>query len=259
MKYKLSYKSDKDWCIQEFDDDGNQLGEDFTPAPETFTERFNGYSSSITYSSDLKTLIHSDDEVNESIYVVLKPISRHLYVFGTNRGIEEYELNIHRKSDDIRKSHQELQGSFISIFELDNKFLCSIDTIIDDDKFDELKELVINKKIDGLSVSANITQGVYWNKGYQTKIYSEQIENELEIPNDIDFNPPSCHILSEPLKIRISSKKTLHKYPYQEVESIVDKVLNHRKIYGTLQTIKFSIIFILAFILIESIKNNYFS
>ena len=255
MKYKLNYKSDKDWCIQEFDDDGNQLGEDFTPDP-TGPKHFHSCSLSIKLITSLTPSLNSKDKAVETIYVSLEPV--YLVPFGSQKPIKEFDLTIYKKSDRKRSPSIDTFESDISIFSYRDNLHLSIDTLIDDDKFDELKELIINKKIDKLTVFFSISEGMYLNKDFTSKVYSETIDNQIELP-DLNFIPPSIYKSSEPIRIDFEYTNTTYKYPQQEVNSIVDKIINSPRISGVLQTIKYSIFAILIILFIESIKNNYFS
>jgi len=255
MKVKLNYNSDNDWCIQELDDNGKSLGYDYQPA--TISKlRFEAKSINID-----KTLLDQHGDTSERILVTLNPRSwSQCYIFGSTAPIEFYSLHIHKKSKWVDSKTKKPMGNYIDASSYDEGYF-DVSTSIDDIDFDWLLDRIINKQLDNMFVEFRNIPGVYNAlMGNSFKILTGRDEDtEITFADGVKFEPPVIGQFEEGINIDTNIKHRIAKYPYQEVESIVDKVLNHRKIYGTLQTIKFSIIFILAFLLIESVKNNYFS
>jgi len=260
MKFKLNYKSDTDWNIQEFDDSDKQIGYDYKPA-EILSIRFKAKSFILD-----KTFLYSHAESEsenrrEVIRVTLTPRSRsECYFFGSQESVEIYSLQIFRKSFFKKsKSKDTIRNHIASGYSLES--FIQISTSIDDSDFDWLMDKIQNKLIQEMYVELHHVPGFYNSYDDFFKVFPNDSDTaNLIVDDNIEFRPPSANSYFDGgIDIQTITRFDISKYPQEDVDKIVDKVIDHPRISGVLQTIKYSIFAILIILFIESIKNNYFS
>ena len=259
MKFKLNYKSDTDWNIQEFDDSDKQIGYDYKPA-EILSIRFKA-KSFILDKTFLYSYAESESENRrEEIRVTLIPRFRsECYFFGSQEPVEIYSLQIFRKSFFKKsKSKDTIRNRIVSGY-VDESYI-EISTSIDDSDFDWLMDKIQNKQIQEMYVELHHVPGFYNSYDDFFKVLNASDTANLIVDDNIEFRPPSTNSYFDGgIDIETITRFDISKYPQEDVDKIVDKVIDHPRISGVLQTIKYSIFAILIVLLIESVKNNYFS
>ena len=261
MKFKLNYKSDTDWNIQEFDDSGNQIGYDYTPS-NFLSPRFKATSFILDKTFLFSHAESESENRREVIRVTLTPTrsGSECYFFGSQEPVEIYSLQIFRKSFFKKsKSKDTTRNRIASGYSLES--FIQISTSIDDSDFDWLMDKIQNKLIQEMYVELNDIPGFYNSYDDFFKVFPNDSDTaNLIVDDNIKFRPPSANsYFDEGIDIQTITRFDISKYPQEDVDKIVDKVIDHPRISGVLQTIKYSIFAILIILFIESIKNNYFS
>ena len=261
MKFKLNYKSDTDWNIQEFDDSGNQIGYDYTPS-NFLSPRFKATSFILDKTFLFSHAESESENRREVIRVTLTPTrsGSECYFFGSQEPVEIYSLEIFRKSFFKKsKSKDTTRNRIASGYSLES--FIQISTSIDDSDFDWLMDKIQNKLIQEMYVELNDIPGFYNSYDDFFKVFPNDSDTaNLIVDDNIEFRPPSANSYFDGgIDIQTITRFDISKYPQEDVDKIVDKVIDHPRISGVLQTIKYSIFAILIVLLIESVKNNYFS
>jgi len=261
MKFKLNYKSDTDWNIQEFDDSGNQIGYDYTPS-NFLSPRFKATSFILDKTFLFSHAESESENRREVIRVTLTPTrsGSECYFFGSQEPVEIYSLEIFRKSFFKKsKSKDTIRNRIASGYSLES--FIQISTSIDDSDFDWLMDKIQNKLIQEMYVELNDIPGFYNSYDDFFKVFPNDSDTaNLIVDDNIEFRPPSANSYFDGgIDIQTITRFDISKYPQEDVDKIVDKVIDHPRISGVLQTIKYSIFAILIVLLIESVKNNYFS
>jgi len=205
-------EAENSWCLQEFSEDGEQVGKDFEPhTGETNFTAINltvGYTTGVDNFDILSKEIERKNKEKEHIFGLLRPsITRRLgsdtySLFRTERKIERYEFRIVRLDGD-RDHHVCLLSGYPS-------FTTSIDLGggIEDDclrldigllpaSYDKLIVEIKNNRVEELSISLNVVPGFYAGYRYlgpndiKVLLYDKSHEvHQVVIPDDCEIDPP---------------------------------------------------------------------
>lgn len=231
------YKSLYPWSLQEFDDNGKQIGRDQAPWQwDLYFESKNiKFGNATTLESDflqdvvgdwyetedlnrrdVQNRYQENLEVTQQEYVSceLVPSSKEavdtkFYMFGTNRPILDITLSIGKSDVETCR----VFGAVSSTFEHDFRDLTNDDSIsigvhIKPEKFDKIVELAKTKKIDQIEVSIGEVRGFYsdWSPSISThsvKVLTKS-DHDIEKPENCTINPPRLGYAGK-ISIQVSS------------------------------------------------------
>jgi len=202
------------WCIQELDDEGNQIGTDLIPWEWSFyfTASELRLNQGLEYG-ELSLFKEQGSEENkefkdtEIITATLHPgicvdgkwleDDPDFSMFGTDRIISEFTLRIYK---DDENEHCQITGGVSYTSEVDFRDETNADFIeiylaVSEERFNRLSELISNKKVDIARVSLSNISGFYseWSPSISTrrvKVLSRGSEHDPEKIEGCDIEPP---------------------------------------------------------------------
>jgi hypothetical protein len=211
-KYKNLYS----WCLNEFDDNGNLIGQDLVPFSWGFW--FTGTSLQVTTKLD----VERDYESDKSKAITSKSIIGKFYsgicfdgkklsdevvfsMFGTARTINEFYVSISEAKSDNEEaclftaipSYKSEGAEFQKVIEKD---YVGFDIYIHSEKFNELVKLVESHSLSSVSFSVKGVDGIYaeWTptiKTYAAKILTS--DNVIEGVGETKFKCPTVSVVKE--------------------------------------------------------------
>lgn len=211
------YKNLYSWCLQEIDDDGDQVGRDLIPWDWSFY--FTASELRFSHGLEFRQLFTFGDDEEEGKEATLKSgevIFANLHpgvcddgerlkddpsfsMFGTDRAITEFSLRI-TVIDDDQKEHCSVWGSPSYTYENDFRTETNPDTVqihlgVSKEKFDKLAALISNTKIDVCTVRVSKVAGFYsdWSPSISTdsvKVLTRGSEQNIEFPEGCEIDPP---------------------------------------------------------------------
>lgn len=214
LEYKIKvhketqYKNLYSWCIKETDQKGKDIDYSMNQIPWLWTTYF--LTKSITYqpslsshrvvgllSSKKKFKKHVPFGESETIYGKLIPDknSPTFSMFGTDRKINEFELNINIDEEE----NCYLWGCPKYTMEIDFLDVTTKDTIwinigLKESKFKKMSEMILNHSLTSLNISMGYVKGFYsdWSpEGTPSYIKVLTSEHKLDIPKKCDIELPN--------------------------------------------------------------------
>jgi hypothetical protein len=223
-KYKNLYS----WCLNEFDDNGNLIGQDLVPFSWGFW--FTGTSLQVSTKLD----VERDFSSNKSIASTSKTIIGKFYsgvcfdgenlvdevvfsMFGTGRTLKEFYVSISEaKSDDEEvcwltaiPSYESEGAEFQSEIEKD---YAGFQICIHSEKFNELVKLVESRSLSSVNFRVKGVDGVYAQWTPTIKTYSAKILTSDNVVEGIGESEFECPIVSkvEEFSINFNSQVSLN-------------------------------------------------
>lgn len=211
------------WCLQEFNSDGEQIGRDLIPWGWSLEFDVTNLRYAYSLKHEDAGLYELDEDEKgaekdcspidfrstEGVSATLIPaegrFGRIPYsMVGTDREIRDIHLRIEKAEADGCN----VWGSVSHTFELDFRYE-TIDDLIDihvrltPDKFDELARMINSEANDGGMLRLSGVRGFYsdWSPGISTdfiKVLTPSInDHKVEIPEDADIDPPRLGTVQE--------------------------------------------------------------
>ncbi len=208
-KYKSLYK----WCLQELDEDGNQIGAD--QIPSEWSHHFTG--NNLAYSTSIGSVGLPEDEDNPSelckmqefIFATLRPgvfrggkweNATEFSMFGTKRTIRHFCLRIEKLKRDDPSEGCRIWGSASYTFETDHRDETTDDAVevhlfISTDKFDRIADMIRKNEVDALHLHLGRICGFYseWSPSVNTtrvKLLAADSAQQVMCREDCDIVPP---------------------------------------------------------------------
>lgn len=210
-EYKNLYK----WCLQEFDDDENQVGSD--QIPWHWTSYLTG--TELIYKTSVSSDYLSDDEkdpshpkplkVEEVIFGTLRPgsisardwgVVATFSIFGTNRTIRHFDLHITKLEGDNSLEGCRIWGCASSTLEIDFREETTDDQVevqllLSEDKFDRIADMIRKLEVDAVQLRLRGVSGFYsdWSPSIYTthvKLLVSEPEQEVICGKDCEIVPP---------------------------------------------------------------------
>ena len=203
---EIEYESLYPWSIQEVDAEGNVEKDKYIPFRWTlFFDATNiAYFFNTTRrkgEEEDSRRIRADLSLDTNGYIFPPKIS----FFGTDSNIDNIEMSISPVSE-FKDAEEALYFHGIPMYKYENEIqsdAISIDMYLNDEKFNELKDLVIAKTISGLSIRVTGVEGLYapWSpsiKPDEIKVLSMD-NGVIEIKDDElkDLKIPRSELVSE--------------------------------------------------------------
>jgi hypothetical protein len=223
LNTKPKHSSLHDWCLQEFDKNDDQVGDDLIPWGWTLYFNVTNIRHTYALAHDDTDLADFDEETmepktggsgmdfqcSESILAKLIPAEGRNYntsysMFGTDRKIENFSIDIEKSDIDSCQ----IWGSVSYTFELDFRDETTEDTIcvqlrLTPDKFDELVQMINRGGTDEASLMLSGVRGFYseWSPEISTNfikvLSSVGDEQKVEIAEDAGIDPPQLSTVQE--------------------------------------------------------------
>lgn len=204
VKHKGLYK----WCIREFDQDGEQVGRDqipfvwsviFSITKIDYVCTIEREHFGVEWTGADGELIDSDPESTELRHLILatlKPIDTRLSMFGTKRRVDELILRIQQGDEDSCYVAASVGNTFETDFgSEDTPDFIEVYLTTTEERFDQLKGLVLGGLVDQCSLRLKRVKGLYseWSPGIsasQIKVLAAGSEQQIEGLKDTEFEPP---------------------------------------------------------------------
>lgn len=211
LKAETEYKNLYQWAINEIDAEGHAKDRDQIPWP--WTLYFRATSCALYDNLGIKTKAapeQSEVEKSQVISITLRPgggwsdddlFSRTSYsMFGTDRNIESFQLDIYRLADPVGAEGCTAWGSVSYTSEIDFRKQTTDDCIwfylsVKPDTFARYASMIAHGLVDEVIFSVGSVDGFYsdWSPGISTgrvKVLTTGTEQKVAIPPGIQFEPP---------------------------------------------------------------------
>ena len=208
VKYsKSEYKTLYKWCLQEFSDDGKQVGGDYVPWVHRLYFRTEEIVYQISHSS---TAIDDDEEIGrlghnlkteETICAKLSPTGRsdsppRYKMMGFERTVEEMSLRVVRFEGDSTCNCEAMPQSTggVTFHEETYPDHLFFEVSLNAEIFDAISQLIKSNFLDELQFWVFGVDGFYanWSPDIYTreiKILSSWDEHDLELPDNLEREP----------------------------------------------------------------------
>lgn len=262
MKLKLNYESNDKWSILEYSDTGSEEYDEYELSDISPTMYFESESIALN-SPILQNKEMEMGEEHEKITINLKPWNKSsVYILGSPDVITSYQLEIFHKSIASKNSNK-TKNYIIASDDIDGEGgWLVVRTFLSDKSFAALKEKINYANNLSIQVVLENIPGAYsckynWDK---VKFLSNNALENLELPEEVDFNPPSIPgFFENGISLDVRNTQITNQYSNKKVHKIIDQILNHPKLSGFLNTTRYVLYAIMVILVLESIKNTYFS
>jgi hypothetical protein len=193
-------KHDYSWAIQEIDEQGKQIGDDQIPCPDTRLFHFIATScvlcDSIYISPQQSQDTPPPSNSQQSIHVRLRPGCRTFSMFGTDRAIKIFDLDIRPI---LKPAEQERCGSFGYVsFTVDMNHTqddcIRFYLVVKPDTFARYAAKIAQGSVDEITFSVQSVDGFYsdWNpfSTDKVKVLTDGGEQKIALPSGLEFEPP---------------------------------------------------------------------
>ena len=230
------------WSLQEFNEEGEKIGDDQVPWGRSL--RFIASEFRYFHSIEIDSSDESDheednepDEEPELIYAILHPgicidgkrLKRDTSysMFGTNRRVKQFGLQIHKLEESIDKERCNLWGFVNYTSEIDFLDYTTDDTVEIDlwlapKRFNKLVEIIGARRADMVQVDLGRVSGFYseWPPSISTnniKILTAEKDQEIVFPDNCEIDPPRLGDVGE-FNITIMQRDNIN--PKQDLRGI---------------------------------------
>lgn len=195
LEYSLKYKDTSEheslykWSIDEVDKDGKVINEDLIPWDWSIF--FKVSSISYVFQKDFFWNEKMDSEVLSAELKQIDDDEPRLEIFGSSKPIEEFSLVIYKASQKVDNT-ESLRAHASGEFEYESDFrtrtspsYLQFELFLENEKYDELKELVKNNRATRIQLRISNCKGLYsyWSPStstHQIKILTDS--HKIELP-----------------------------------------------------------------------------
>ena len=235
IEHRIEYSNDTEhkslysWCLQEFSDDGKQIGRDWIPWVWTLDFHAKKIAYHLAFEDD-KDEQNIQIEARERIVAELVPEERlatapRYFMMGSSRVVEDISLTI-RKSDTNEHCHcfamPEYEGG-PDFHEHTIPDHLGFDVFLEAEKFDQIVEFIKAGSLGNLAFSIGRVEGLYsdWSPDIITdkiKILSSPEDHNLDVSGELKEKLPRTGRVGK-YYLTISSNEKIVKIKNDEEDS----------------------------------------
>jgi len=180
-QYHWGIATTYEWAIDEVDKNGKVVNEDQIPWRHSIYFE----ATTITYGYHDREWLHAELKQTDNYRY-----RQRLEIFGASKPVESLSLNIYRASQKINNSESlradaDIERKYVSPTDIAPSYL-EFELFLIDEKFDELKKLVIEKKASRINLSIKDCKGLYSNCHADSTLNKNikilTPEHEIELP-----------------------------------------------------------------------------